>query len=445
MSVKKRISQIGADMNYEEARVYLDETSKYGSVLGLENMKALLNRLDNPQESLKFIHISGTNGKGTVLAYLSTILHKAGYRTGRYISPTLFSYRERIQVNEEIIEKEALARHVTAIADAVADMKEKKAGIPTAFEIDTALAFLYFKENNCDIVVLETGLGGALDATNIIQTTQLEVITPISMDHTDILGKTLKEIAVQKAGIIKPHTTMVTAVQKKEAKEVLQKVCKEKESRFCEVEIEELKDIHYGYIRQSFSYKNWKNVEISLAGEFQIQNGALALEAVNQLRREGFSLPDEAVYAGMKEAKWSGRFSVMSQNPLIILDGAHNPQAAEALKKSLELYFKGKKLYYVFGVFRDKDYKKIIEITAPLAEHIVTVETPDNPRALPAEDLKKQVEKVNASVEISESIEEAIKKNLSYMGAEDVLVIFGSLSFLGIAAKAIQDGGRENG
>ena len=147
----------------------------------------------------------------------------------------------------------------------------------------------------------------------------------------------------------------------------------------------------------------------------------------------------------MKEAKWSGRFSVMSQNPLIILDGAHNPQAAEALKKSLELYFKGKKLYYVFGVFRDKDYKKIIEITAPLAEHIVTVETPDNPRALPAEDLKKQIEKVNASVEISESIEEAIKKNLSYMGAEDVLVIFGSLSFLGIAAKAIQDGGRENG
>ena len=204
MSVKKRISQIGADMNYEEARVYLDETSKYGSVLGLENMKALLNRLDNPQESLKFIHISGTNGKGTVLAYLSTILHKAGYRTGRYISPTLFSYRERIQVNEEIIEKEALARHVTAIADAVADMKEKKAGIPTAFEIETALAFLYFKEKNCDIVVLETGLGGALDATNIIQTTQLEVITPISMDHTDILGKTLKEIAVQKAGIIKP-------------------------------------------------------------------------------------------------------------------------------------------------------------------------------------------------------------------------------------------------
>ena len=149
------------------------------------------------------------------------------------------------------------------------------------------MAFLYFKEKNCDIVVLETGLGGALDATNIIQTTQLEVIAPISMDHTDVLGKTLKEIAAQKAGIIKPHTTMVTAVQEEEAKEVLQKVCKEKESRFCEVEKDEISDIQYGYIRQSFSYKNWKNVEISLAGEFQIQNGALALEAVNQLRKLG--------------------------------------------------------------------------------------------------------------------------------------------------------------
>ena len=238
---------------------------------------------------------------------------------------------------------------------------------------------------------------------------------------------------------------MVTAVQKEEARQVLQKVCQEKESCFCEVEEKEISDVHYGYIRQSFSYKNWKNVEISLAGEFQIQNGALALEAVNELRKLGFSLPDEAVYAGMKEAKWVGRFTVMSQNPLVILDGAHNPHAAEALRKSLELYFKGKKLYYVFGVFQDKDYKKIIELTAPLAEHIITVETPNNPRALSAEELKKQVEKVNASVETSKSIEAAIEKNLRNMGADDVLVIFGSLSFLGIAAKAIQDGGRKNG
>ena len=432
-------------MNYAEARVYLDETSKYGSVLGLENMKALLDRLDNPQKSLKFIHISGTNGKGSVLAYLSTILYKAGYRTGRYISPTLFSYRERIQVNEEVIEKESLAKHVTSIAQAVENMKENDAGTPTAFEIETALAFLYFKEKKCDIVVLETGLGGALDATNIIQTTQLEVIAPISMDHTDVLGKTLREIALQKAGIIKPHTTVVTAVQQTEAREVLQQVCVEKGSRFCEVDTAEIRNVHYGYIQQSFSYKDWENIKISLAGEFQIQNAALALEAINQLRREGFTLPDEAVYEGMQQAKWNGRFTIMSQEPVIILDGAHNPQAAEALKKSLESYFKDRNIYYIFGVFKDKDYKKIIEITAPLAEHIITIETPDNPRALPADILKNEVEKVNASVETGGSIEAAIKKNLSYMGADDVLVIFGSLSFLGTAAKAIKNGGGYHG
>lgn len=432
-------------MNYAEARVYLDETSKYGSVLGLENMKALLDRLDNPQKSLKFIHISGTNGKGSVLAYLSTILYKAGYRTGRYISPTLFSYRERIQVNEEVIEKESLAKHVTSIAQAVENMKENDAGTPTAFEIETALAFLYFKEKKCDIVVLETGLGGALDATNIIQTTQLEVIAPISMDHTDVLGKTLREIALQKAGIIKPHTTVVTAVQQTEAREVLQQVCVEKGSRFCEVDTAEIRNVHYGYIQQSFSYKDWENIKISLAGEFQIQNAALALESINQLRREGFTLPDEAVYEGMQQAKWNGRFTIMSQEPVIILDGAHNPQAAEALKKSLESYFKDRNIYYIFGVFKDKDYKKIIEITAPLAEHIITIETPDNPRALPADILKNEVEKVNASVETGGSIEAAIKKNLSYMGADDVLVIFGSLSFLGTAAKAIKNGGRYHG
>ena len=200
-------------MNYTEARVYLDEISKYGSVLGLESMKELLDRLGNPQDDLKFIHISGTNGKGSVLAYLSTVLSGAGYRTGRYISPTLFSYRERIQVDQEYIEKDALARHVTKIAAAVEDMKTAGLAGPTAFEIETALAFLYFKEKHCDIVTLETGLGGLLDATNVIRTPVIEVIASISMDHMDCLGDTLEKIAQQKAGIIKPNTLVVSAAQ----------------------------------------------------------------------------------------------------------------------------------------------------------------------------------------------------------------------------------------
>ena len=201
-------------MNYEEARVYLEQVSKYGSVLGLENMKALLDRLDNPQDELKFIHISGTNGKGSVLAYLSSILQEAGYKTGRYSSPALFSYRERIQINGEMIDKDSLARYVTVIADIVEDMRRSHQAAPTVFEIETAMAMMYFKEKKCDIVVLETGLGGALDATNVIRTTLLEVIAPIGMDHMDVLGSTLGEIALQKAGIIKEHTRAVTAAQK---------------------------------------------------------------------------------------------------------------------------------------------------------------------------------------------------------------------------------------
>ena len=271
-------------MNYEEARVYLDEISKYGSVLGLENMKELLVRLGNPQEDLKFIHISGTNGKGSVLAYLSTILSGAGYRTGRYISPTLFSYRERIQVDEKEIEKESLARHVTAISEAVKDMAEQHAGTPTIFEVETALAFLYFKEKKCDVVVLETGLGGALDATNVITTTLLEVIASISMDHMEFLGDTLEKIAVQKAGIIKPHTQVVCAAQKEEAQKVIEETCKRQHCCLRTVKQEQISQISYGLSGQSFTYGKWEEVRISLAGSYQVENGALALEAVEALR-----------------------------------------------------------------------------------------------------------------------------------------------------------------
>lgn len=423
----------------------MEQASKYGSVLGLESMKGLLDKLDNPQDQLRFIHIAGTNGKGSVLAYLSTILQKAGYRIGRYISPTLFSYRERIQVNGQRIEKDALARHITVIARAVEEIKRRQEPIPTVFEIETALAFLYFKEKKCDIAVVETGLGGALDATNVIKTTLLEVIAPIGLDHMDVLGKTLGEIAAQKAGIIKEGTRVVTAAQEPEAREVLERVCREKNCRLRQVEPQKLKDIHYGWDQQSFSYKQWENVQISLAGKFQIQNAALALEAAEQLREEGFDLPDTAVYEGMRETCWRGRFTVVSREPVVILDGAHNPQAARALKNSLEQYFSGKKLYYVFGVFRDKDYKKIIELTAPAAEHIITVETPDNPRALPAEELREEVKRLNPAVESADSVESAVEKSLKLMNPEDVLVIFGSLSFLSLADKAIKKGEKLHG
>ena len=432
-------------MNYAEARVYLDEVSKYGSVLGLENMRELLGRLGNPQDDLKFIHISGTNGKGSVLAYLSTILSGGGYRTGRYISPTLFSYRERIQVDEQKIEKESLAHHVTAIAKAIEEMKAENAGNPTAFEVETALAFLYFKEKDCDIVVLETGLGGALDATNIIKTTVMEVIAPISMDHMEFLGDTLEKIAMQKAGIIKPHTAVVSASQEPDAKKVLDHVCKENQCSMYMVDPAQITDVLYDVEEQQFSYKNWKNVKITLAGSYQILNAALALEGVEELRRLGYHLTDEQVRQGLYRAVWRGRFTLLSKNPAVIIDGAHNPGAAKELKHSLDLYFKGKDLYYIFGVFQDKDYQEVIRLTAPLAKHIVTVQTPGNPRALPANELKEAVQAVNPSVEAAQSIQEAVKKSLQLAKKEDAIIIFGSLSFLGEAEKAVKGEEKNHG
>lgn len=426
-------------MNYKEARVYLDEVSKYGSVLGLESMRELLRRLGDPQNELKFIHISGTNGKGSVLAYLSTILSGAGYRTGRYISPTLFSYRERIQVDGEYIEKESLACHVTAIAAAAEGMQKAGLPSPTVFEIETALAFLYFKEKRCDIVTLEVGCGGLLDATNVITTTLMEVIASISMDHTDLLGDTLAKIAAQKAGIIKPDTMVVSAQQKSEAAQVIEDTCKEQHCTLQMVDESKISNVHYGAEGQTFSYKTWENVAISLAGSYQIKNAALALEGVETLRKLGYALSDQQVREGLLHTAWRGRFTTLRRDPTVIIDGAHNPAAALELKESLERYFPGKTLYFVMGMFKDKDYAQVIDLTAPLARHIITVETPGNPRAMPARELAEAVGKVNPSVEWADSVAHGVEKALAMAGKEDAVIVFGSLSFLGEAADAVNE------
>ncbi len=426
-------------MNYKEARVYLDEVSKYGSVLGLESMRELLRRLGDPQNELKFIHISGTNGKGSVLAYLSTILSGAGYRTGRYISPTLFSYRERIQVDGEYIEKESLACHVTAIAAAAEDMQKAGLPSPTVFEIETALAFLYFKEKRCDIVTLEVGCGGLLDATNVITTTLMEVIASISMDHTDLLGDTLAKIAAQKAGIIKPDTMVVSAQQKSEAAQVIEDTCKEQYCTLQMVDESKISNVHYGAEGQTFSYKTWENVAISLAGSYQIKNAALALEGVEALRKLGYALSDQQVREGLLHTAWRGRFTTLRRDPTVIIDGAHNPAAALELKESLERYFPGKTLYFVMGMFKDKDYAQVIDLTAPLARHIITVETPGNPRAMPARELAEAVGNVNPSVEWADSVAHGVEKALAMAGKEDAVIVFGSLSFLGEAADAVNE------
>ena len=424
-------------MNYREARGYLERLSAKESVMGLEPIRELLRRLGNPQNQLKFIHIAGTNGKGSVLAFVSSVLREAHYKTGCYISPTLISYRERIQVNGEYIEKEALARLVSAIAEAAASMEKEGLASPTVFEQETALAFLYFAERKCDLVVLETGMGGRLDATNVVTATVLEILASIGMDHMSFLGNTLAEIAENKAGIIKPGTRVVSARQEPEAEAVIKRICEQEGCTLTMVQPEKLSDISYGIERQCFSYKSWKNMQISLAGSYQIINAALALEALEALRGMEWEITSEQVYRGMEKAQWRGRFTVLRKNPLVLVDGAHNPAAARVLRESVKLYFPGKRLIFILGVFEDKDYKGIIQLMAPLAYHIFTVQTPDNPRAMNAEKLRDEVKSVNPCAEACESIGEAVKKSLAMAEKEDVILAFGSLSYLSKVESAL--------
>ena len=426
-------------MNYEEARVYLDNVAKYGSVLGLDAMRELLRRLGNPEKGRKIVHIAGTNGKGSVLAFLSTVLTESGYRVGRYISPTLFSYRERIQVDGEYIEKEPLARLVTRSREASEAMDRDGLRTPTAFEIETALGLLYFAEKKCDIVVLETGMGGRDDATNAIAEVMMEIFASISLDHLGVLGNDLTEIAECKADIIRKNSLVISAFQKEEAAEVLKRTAAERNAKLITVDPGQISDVKYGYEEQSFSYGAEKNIRIHLAGAYQIENAALAWEAVQGLRSLGFRISDEAFRRGMEKTVWRGRFTCIHREPLVIMDGAHNEDAAKKLAASIETYFPGRKISYIMGVFKDKEYEKVIRITAPYAAKVTAVETPGNPRALPKEELKKVWETFGVPVTTADTIAEAVKENITSAEKEEIILVFGSLSFLGEAEKAVKE------
>lgn len=425
-------------MTYKEARAFIDDTSKYGYILGLDTVTELLNRLGNPQDDLKFVHIAGTNGKGSILAYVSTILKEAGYRVGRYISPTIFEYRERIQVNEEYISEEAVARLAQRIYEKGQEMLAEGLAHPTAFEVETALAFLYFQEMNCDIVVLETGMGGLTDATNVVKTTLVSAFASISMDHMGFLGNTLEEIAEVKAGIIKPDTVVVSAAQKPEVRKVLEETCRRQRAAYHEVRKEEITDRKVSLEEQSFTYKGQKDLRPGILGSCQFENAAAAVEVIHALRDLNYPVSEEAMRKGLKETCWIGRFTVVDENPLFIVDGAHNRDAAERLLETLKLYVPNKRKIFIIGVLGDKEYDYMMGCLAPEAERIVTVMTPDNPRALPAEKLAETVRKYNPHAEAAESIPEAVKKARGYAGEDGMVLAFGSLSYLGDLIRAVR-------
>ncbi|MBO5242551.1 MAG: bifunctional folylpolyglutamate synthase/dihydrofolate synthase [Lachnospiraceae bacterium] len=418
-------------MNYKQAMEYVESLQALGSVPGLDNIINLCEKLGNPQDDLRFLHIAGTNGKGSVSAYLSSVLGSAGYKVGTYNSPTIREYRERICVNGRMISQRVFCELLAQVKEACDVLREEGKAHPTPFEVETALGFLYFKEKKCNYVILECGMGGALDATNLVTTTAVAVFTPISMDHMGFLGETIAAIATQKAGIIKSGCRVVSAQQSEEAAEVIKKVSRQQQIEPVFVENEDASKIHYGLEKQSFLYQGRQKIEISLAGQYQIENALLALKVIDVLRDEGVKIPDRAVEKGFAGARWSGRFEVLGRKPYFVVDGAHNEDGARKLAQSIRFYFTNKKIIYIMGILKDKEYDKIISLTAPFATHIITVKTPDNPRAMDAYELAQAAMVYHGSVTAAGSLEEAVEMSYLLADKDSVIVSFGSLSYLG--------------
>lgn len=456
-------------MTYQESMEYINSVNRYGSVLGLDNTRELLKRLDNPQDKLRFVHVAGTNGKGSVCAYITAILSSAGYRVGRYISPTIFSYRERIQIVEkktgqevsdgeglgleaetQYISEENMAKHLTAVRAAITEMTNEGLSHPTVFEIETAMAFLEFLEAGCQVVVLETGMGGREDATNVITTTECAVLTSISMDHMAVLGDTLEQIAKEKAGIIKKGIQVVSYEQKPEAGRVIEEQVKKEQAKLVKINFSHLSDLEYSLCGTSFCYQSERakrlffgkdstgqalgqsgkiHLKTSLLGENQPKNAIVAVEAALSLKEIGYAITGENILEGIQSAGWRGRLEIVSRKPLILVDGAHNYEAALSLKRSMEIYFKGKQIYAVVGIFADKEYDKVLSVTLPLVQEVFTI-TPHNARAVPSWQLAECASQYCDKVTDAETVQKALKLAKQRAGREGVILCFGSLSFL---------------
>jgi len=418
-------------MNYDEAIEYIHGTQKFGSKLGLHNIGMLLELMGNPHKKLKYVHVAGTNGKGSTTAFISSILMEAGYRTGVFISPYIQRFTERIRIGNDEISRDDLAELTGFVKSNVDKMLAMGENHPTEFEIVTAIAFEYFYRKKCDIVVLEVGLGGRFDSTNIIDTPELAVITTISYDHTDRLGKTIPEIAFEKAGIIKPGGKVIIYGQTREAEEVFKTVSAQKGAVLYRTDFDSL-DLHsFDLEGQIFSFDGYKNLRIRLLGRHQTKNAALAVKSVEVMKKMGWEISEDDIRRGLYNTKWPGRLEVVSRNPVFIIDGAHNPEGAAVLKNALDEYFPGKPLTFIMGVVSDKDYNKMMETVLPGCRRMFAVTT-DSPRALPAAVLAEKATKYCKNIQISDTIEMAIRTSISTSLPEEVICAFGSLYYIGI-------------
>lgn len=433
--------QAGMEMNYREAEEYLRQVNKTGSVLGLDSIKCLLERLGNPQKDLKAVHAAGTNGKGSTMAFLQSILMEAGYKVGRYSSPAVFDEWEIISVNNQYIEKDLAAEILSCIKEKCDDMVKEGLAHPTIFEIQTAMAFCYFKKRKCDIVLVECGMGGECDATNVFEKVLCSIITTISLDHMNFLGDTIEKIAKVKAGIIKEKCPVVVAKQKEESISVIQTKAAEKNAEYIMADKAEAKNIE-GF-KTDISYKASDGcvycAQIKVMGTYQLINAATAVEVALVLNKQGFKV-EKYIETGLSNTVWNGRMEVVNKNPLMLIDGAHNPGAVEELGKTIDLYFTNKRITFIMGVLADKDFDTEARIIADRAECIITV-TPDNIRALDGRKLEENLKSYNKNVRFADSLKKAYDMAECTVkdGHSDMILAFGSLTYLGKLKSIIQN------
>ncbi len=410
-------------MTYKEALDYIHSICWTFTKPGLERISVLCEKLGNPQKDLKFVHVAGTNGKGSFCSMLDSVLRHAGYRTGLFTSPYIKVFNERMQYCGENITDDELAE-ITEYVKPHADSMEDK---PTEFELITAIGFEYFKRKNCDVVILEAGMGGRLDSTNIIESSLLSVITGIALDHTAFLGDTVEKIAAEKAGIIKTGGSVLFGGNSESVEAVIKTKAAEMNADYHFADKSSLVLLSSDLSGSKFDYKDYKELKLPLLGLYQPQNAANVLCAVEILRSKGFSISEKAVREGLLAARWPARFEIISRDPLVIFDGAHNPEGIETAVASIKRYFGNKKVCILTGVMKDKDYRYIASKFAEISDRAFTI-TPANPRALPADEYAKVLEGVGIRATSYDSVSSAIADAKTFAGESGTpLVCLGSL------------------
>ena len=389
---------------------------------GYEHAQALLKKMGNPEKKLKYVHIGGTNGKGSTAAMVASVLQAAGYKTGLYTSPYLYKFHERIQINGEQISDEDLAtttEYVKSFADEMSDC-------PSEFALVCCIAFEYFARKNCDIVVLEVGMGGANDSTNVIECPEVAILTNIGLDHTEYLGETLEEIATTKAGIIKSEGTAVFYRSTPSVEKIFREVCEQRNVWAIFADFDSLCLQKHSLEGQTFNYGKRENIFIPLLGNHQLKNAAVSICAVEILIEKGWNINEEHLLQGLATVKWPGRFEVISKNPLFVIDGGHNSQCIDALAENIRTYFEGRKVIAITGVLADKDYEEMYRPMFSCIDEFVCI-TPPSPRRLEAVKLAGYLKQAGAKAVACDSIQDGIRRALKVAGEDGAVLCFGSL------------------